>query len=260
MTHDGYQRHSGGKAVTRRGFFDRVVDGIYGTALATLLSQDLYGGLAPVTGAPEALPAGHRPVYNLEPRNPDFAPKSKAVIQLFMNGGPSHVDLFDPKQVLDKHDGESFFDKVFGDLQSPQAAGGLLRSPFKFSQCGKSGIWLSELMPHLADQVDNIALIRSMVTVHPNHEQALFAIHSGRTIPGRPSLGAWVVYGLGSQNRSLPAYVVLDDPLGLPINGIWNWQAGFLPPVYQGTRIRTYGSPIVDLHPDEEEPSEVARL
>ena len=248
-------RKPGRAGLSRRGFFDRVADGIYGTALATLLAQDLYGN-----GEALALPAGHRPIYGLEPRRPHFAPKAKAVIQLFMNGGPSHMDLFDPKPVLDQHDGQSFFDKVFGDLQSPQAAGGLLRSPFQFKQHGKSGTWVSELMPHLAEQVDQIALIRSMVTVHPNHEQALFAIHSGRTIPGRPTLGAWSVYGLGTENRSLPAYVVLDDPLGLPVNGIWNWQAGFLPPIYQGTRIRTYGSPIVDLHPDEEEPSEAVRL
>jgi hypothetical protein len=247
--------------ITRRGFFESVVDGLYGTALATLFSQDLYGALGPPAAEVEQeLPAGHRRVYDFKPRRPDFAPRAKAVIHLFMNGGPSHVDTFDPKPVLDKHNGESYFDKVAGDLQSPQAAGGLMRSPFTFKQYGQSGIWVSELMPHLAEQVDNIAVIRSMYTAHPNHEQALFVIHSGRTIPGRPSLGSWVVYGLGTENQNLPAYVVLDDPLGLPINGIWNWQAGFLPPVYQGTRIRTYGSPIVDLHPEEEESTEVARL
>lgn len=253
--------NAAGTRITRRAFFDRVVDGLYGTALATLLSRDLYGGLDPLAPeAPEGLPPGHRLVYDLKPRRPDFEPKAKAVIHLFMNGGPSHVDLFDPKPTLDKHHGESYFDKVVGDLQSPQQAGGLMRSPFTFKQYGHSGIWVSGLMPHLAQQVDNIAVIRSMVTVHPNHEQALFVIHSGRTINGRPSLGAWVVYGLGTENQNLPAYVVLDDPLGLPINGVWNWQAGFLPPVYQGTRIRTYGSPIVDLRPEEEEPSEVVRL
>src|ERR1044071_3185638 len=108
-------------------------------------------------------------------------------------------------------------------------------------------------MPHLADHVDDITLIRSMVTVHPNHEPALFAIHSGRTIPGRPSLGAWVIYGLGSENQNLPAYVVLDDPLGLPVNGVQNWQAGFLPPVYQGTRLRSVGSPILNLQPEHKQ-------
>jgi hypothetical protein len=98
-----------------------------------------------------------------------------------------------------------------------------------------------------------------MHTLHPNHEPALFVIHSGRTIPGRPALGSWVVYGLGSENQNLPAYVVLDDPLGLPINGVQNWQAGFLPPLYQGTRLRSTGSPILDLRPDVEEPSELVR-
>jgi hypothetical protein len=177
-----------------------------------------------------------------------------------MNGGPSQVDLFDPKPMLDKHHGESYFDKVAADLTGPEQAGAIMRSPFKFSQHGQSGIWVSDLMPHLAEQVDNIAVIRSMFTVHPNHEPALFVIHSGRTIPGRPSLGSWVIYGLGSENQSLPAYVVLDDPLGLPINGVWNWQAGFLPPIYQGTRLRSTGSPILNLHPEVDESPEFVQV
>ena len=111
-------------------------------------------------------------------------------------------------------------------------------------------------MPHLAEHVDDIALIRSMHTVHFNHEQALFMIHSGRPIPGRPSMGSWVVFGLGSENQNLPAYVVLDDPLGLPINANWNWQNGFLPPLYQGTRLRSVGSPILDLQPDFDKTAE----
>ncbi len=247
--------------MTRRGFFERVTDGIYGTALATVLSHDLYGGLGPLApDASEELPQGHRRLYDLKPRPPHFAPKAKAVIQLFMNGGPSHVDLFDPKPMLDKHHGEPYFDKVAADLTGPEQAGGLLRTPFTFKQYGKSGIWVSDLLPHLAQQVDNIAVIRSMYTVHPNHEPALFVIHTGRTIPGRPTTGAWVVYGLGTENQNLPAYVVLDDPLGLPINGVWNWQAGFLPPVYQGTRLRSTGSPILNLNAEVEEPTEMVRL
>jgi Protein of unknown function (DUF1501) len=236
---------------TRRDFFTRVADGICGVALTSLLSKDLYGAEA----APEV-----RRIYDLKPRAPHFAPKAKSVIQLFMNGGPSQMDLFDPKPVLDKHHGEPYFDKLAADLTGPEQAGGLMRSPFKFAQHGKGGIWVSDLMPHLTEIVDDICVIRSMHTMHPNHEPALFMIHSGRTIQGRPAMGSWVVYGLGSENQNLPAYVVLDDPLGLPINGVQNWQAGFLPPIYQGTRIRSTGSPILDLQPAKKEPSELVEV
>jgi hypothetical protein len=139
---------------------------------------------------------------------------------------------------------------VAADLTTPETAGGLMRSPFKFKQYGKSGAWVSDALPQFTEVVDEVALIRSMYTMHPNHEPALFAIHSGRIIPGRPSMGSWVVYGLGTENQSLPAYVVLDDPLGLPVNGLQNWQAGFLPPIYQGTRIRSTGSAILNLAPE----------
>ncbi len=251
--HFGLQRR-----LSRRNFFETFSDGICGTALATLLSRDLYG--ATLDSSSDGLPDGHRRMYDLKPRPPHFAPKAKAVIHLFMNGGPSQMDLFDPKPVLDKHNGEAYFDKVAADLTTPEQVGGLLRSPFKFAQYGKSGMWISELMPHLAEQSDKICVIRSMFTVHPNHEPALFAIHTGRILPGRPSMGSWVVFGLGSENQNLPAYVVLDDPLGLPVNGTQNWQAGFLPPVYQGTRIRSTGSPILNLRPEYQQPSELAAL
>ena len=249
------------KLVSRRGFFERFADGICGTALATLLARDLYG--APTVSPaedPNDLGGGHRRIYDLKPRAPHFPPKAKSVIHLFMNGGPSQVDLFDPKPMLEKHHGEAYFDKVAADLTGPEAAGGLMRSPFKFAQYGKAGTWVSELMPYLARQVDDIAVIRSMHTLHPNHEPAVFVIHSGRTISGRPSMGSWVLFGLGTENQNLPAYVVLDDPLGLPINGAQNWEAGFLPPIYQGTRIRSTGSPILNLRPEVEEPSEFLRL
>lgn len=238
------------KRISRRSFFDRVSDGLYGAALTTLLGRDLYG----------ASEMAQR-TYDLKPRPPHFAPKAKAVIQFFMNGGPSHLDLFDPKPLLDKRHGEPYLThKLAAELTGPEEVGALMRSPFKFAQHGQSGIWVSELMPHLAKVVDDIAIIRSMHTNHPNHEPALFMIHSGRTLPGRPSLGAWVVYGLGSENQNLPAYVVLDDPLGLPNNGTQGWQTGFLPPIYQGTRLRSVGQPILNLHPEVEESAEVVKL
>ena len=241
------------RVITRRSFFERAVDGLQGAALVSLLSRDLFG--AGTAGGEEP-----RRVYDLKPRAPHFPAKAKSVIQLFMNGAPSQVDLFDPKPMLDKHHGEPYFEKIANDVSSPKAAGGLMRSPFKFQQYGQSGTWVSELMPHFAKQVDNVAMIRSMNTIHPEHEPALFMVHSGRTMQGRPAIGSWVIYGLGTENQSLPAYVVLDDPLGLPINGVQSWQSGFLPPVYQGTRLRTNGSPILNLKPEVEKPSEVVRL
>ncbi len=245
--------HLGRKTVTRRSFFERAVDGLQGAALVSVLGRDLYG--AAVESA-----EGPRTVYDLKPRAPHFPPRAKSVIQLFMNGGPSQVDLFDPKPMLEKHHGEPYFDKIANDVESPKAAGGLMRSPFKFQQYGQSGMWVSELLPHFAKQVDNVTMIRSMYTIHQEHEPALFMAHSGRIMPGRPAIGAWVLYGLGTENQNLPAYVVLTDPLGLPINGVQSWQSGFLPPIYQGTRLRTNGPPILNLKPETEKPSEVVRL
>ena len=256
MAHEQCNHGSPGGAskVSRRAFFDRVSDGIYGAALASVLSRDLYGA-----SAEPATQDGHRASYELKPQVPHFAPKAKSIIHLFMNGGPSQMDLFDPKPMLDKHHGEPYFDKLAADLTTPEQSGGLMRSPFKFGQHGKSGMWVSDAMPHLTEVVDDIAMIRSMHTMHPNHEPALFMIQSGRIIPGRATMGSWVVYGLGTENQNLPAYVVLDDPLGLPINGPQNWQAGFLPPIYQGTRIRSTGSPILNLAPETQESSEIVQ-
>jgi hypothetical protein len=236
--------------LTRRSFFSRAADGLHGIALTYLLSRDMYAGAA----------EGRRRIHDLKPRAPHFPPRAKAVIQLFQNGGPSQVDLFDPKPELDKHHGESIFKKIAADISSPQSAGGLMRSPFTFKRHGKAGIWISDALPHLARHADDIAVIRSMFNNHPNHEPALFKIHTGRLLPGLPALGSWVVYGLGSVNQNLPAYVVLDDPLGLPVNGVQSWQAGYLPPIYQGTRLRAQGSPLLNLHPERERPAEVDRV
>jgi Protein of unknown function (DUF1501) len=172
-----------------------------------------------------------------------------------MNGGPSQVDLFDPKPMLSKLAGSAAPRDIVNQIEFANQVGGLLPSPFKFTPHGKSGIEVSELLPHLSECVDDIALIRSMYGEHFNHEPALYLMQSGRTLPGRPSLGSWVVYGLGSENQDLPTYVVLDDPKGLPINSIQNWQSGWLPPVYQGTRFRSEGPPPLNLKPREKLPS-----
>jgi hypothetical protein len=246
---------------SRRGFFRRVSDVMSTGALAYLMRGDLLGGselLAADSRAAAKL--RDRGVFDLKPRATQHAPKAQAVIQLFMNGGPSQMDLFDPKPMLTKHHGDSFFNRIAEDLTGPEDAGGLMGSPFRFQRHGEAGIWVSEVMPHLAGQVDEICVVRSMQTTHPNHEPALYKIHSGQLLQGQPAMGAWVTYGLGSENQNLPAYVVLDDPLGLPVNGIRSWQAGYLPPIYQGTRIRSTGSPILNLHPAYKEPAQVAGL
>jgi hypothetical protein len=229
--------------------------GIYGAALTYLMGRDLLGG----TGLLAAEGAGSIPL-DLRPRAPHFAPKATSVIHLFMNGGPSQMDLFDPKPMLDKHHGEAYFDKIAGEVEFIKDAGALMRSPFKFAQHGKCGAPVSEAMPHLAGMVDDLAFIRSMFTTNLTHEPAVYLIQSGKMGPGRPTLGSWVVYGLGSENQNLPAYVVLDDPLGLPVNGVENWQAGFLPPMFQGTRLRSSGSPILSLKSDVDRPAAVVEM
>jgi hypothetical protein len=238
--------------VSRRDFFSTVVDGIYGAALAYLLGGDLFS-VNPALAA--HLEEGSS--YNLEPKSPHFQPRAKAVIQLFMNGGPSQVDLFDPKPLLNKYAGKVPSRDLSTDVVTPTENTGILPSPYKFSKHGQSGLEVSELLPHTARCVDDIALIRSMYTETPNHEPALFMMQGGRTIMGRPSMGAWIAYGLGTENQNLPAYVVLDDPKGLPINGVQNWQSAWLPPLYQGTRFRSDGPPVLNLEPRPEWPEPV---
>lgn len=235
-------------SLTRRGFFHRMSSGLCGVALASLLTQELGAG----EGASS-------PYLDLKPRQPHFKPKAKSVIHLFMNGGPSQMDLFDPKPELDKRHGQTYVDKIAGEIEFIKDAGALMRSPYKFARHGQCGAWVSEVMPNLAKSVDDIAFIRSMYTTNLTHEPAVYLIQSGKMGPGRPTVGSWVVYGLGSENQNLPAYVVLDDPLGLPVNGVENWQAGFLPPIFQGTRFRSTGSPVLNLRSEANHPTEVVQ-
>ena len=163
--------------LSRRSFFNRIGDGLYGVALTSIIGQDLFGEsrlLASESEEPNTPEA--RRGYDLQPRHPHYAPKAKSVIQLFMNGGPSQMDLFDPKEELDRNHGKSYFHKIAGEVENPQSAGALMRSPFKFLQHGESGLWVSEVMPHLAQQVDQIAFIRSMFTTNLTHEPAIYKI------------------------------------------------------------------------------------
>lgn len=227
----------------RREFFSRIADGLHGTALMSLLGSDMY--------------AAAPPVFDLKAKAPHFAPKAKSVIHLFMNGGPSQVDLFDPKPTLKRLAGTAPSRELSFAISNGKDAGVLFPSPFEFKNRGKSGIEISSALPHLAECADDIAVIRSMYGEHANHEPALFLMHTGRTIATRPAIGAWVAYGLGTENQNLPAYVVLDDPKGLPINGISNWQSAWLPPTYQGTRFRTEGAPVLNLESRPEIPTQL---
>ena len=229
--------------LSRRGWLGTMGSGLAGIALGQLLAER--------AGADH--PA--RRAFDLEPRQPMFPARATRVIQLFMHGGPSQMDLLDPKPELEKYDGKGFPGVI--DVQQPEQAGGILKSPFGFTKHGESGIAVSDIMPHFASCVDDVTMIHSMFTEHINHEPALWMMHTGRTIPGRPSIGSWVTYGLGSENQDLPAYVVLDDPRGLPVDGIRNWSSGWLPPIYQGTRFRASGVPVWNLNPQRKISSEL---
>jgi hypothetical protein len=161
-----------------------------------------------------------------------FPAKAKHVIFLFLNGGPSQVDTFDPKPMLSKHHGQPM---PTPNLKTERKTGALLRSPFQFKKYGQSGIEISEIFPKLGEQIDDVCVIRSMYADRPNHEPSLFMMNCGHMMPGRPSLGAWLTYGLGTENQNLPGFVVLCP--GLPVVGPQLWASAFLPAGYQGTYI-----------------------
>lgn len=246
-------------SASRRDFFARTSDGLFGAALAGLLCSDYFGSasaLADDSGHADSL--ADASAFDLKPKRPHHPPRAKSVIQLFMNGGPSQMDLFDPKPVLDQMDGQPYPGNV--ETIGNQGAGDIgvmMGGRYPMARHGESGMWMAAALPHTAKLVDDICMIHSMWTDHPNHDNALYKIHSGRLFMGYPTLGAWTVYGLGSESEDLPAYVVLNDPLGPPKNGIRNWTAGFLPPLYQGTPLRPTGSPILNLQPQYDRPSPV---
>jgi hypothetical protein len=224
-------------SLTRRAFLTRNVGGVGSLALAHLLAAD----------APAA-----RAADPLAPKAPHHAPRARSVICLFQHGGPSQVDLFDPKPELTRRHGQAYPGSL--EVHFHAQVGKLLASPYHFHRCGRSGVELSELLPHTAGVIDEATLVRSMVSDSVDHEAALRFIHSGKTFAGRPAWGSWVLYGLGSMRQDLPAYVVLSDPGGLPVDGTANWSSGFLPAVYQGTPFRASGAPVADLTPPADLP------
>ena len=207
--------------MNRRDFFSRTSDGVMGAALAHLLCQDFFGGTSALAEEPDIGEPARR--YNLKPRPTHHEAKATSVIHLFMNGGPSQMDLFDPKPVLNRMDGKPFPGNVeeIGNDDTTDI-GVMMGGQYKFAQHGKSGMWMSDVLPHTAKMADDLCLINSMWTDHFNHDNALYKIQSGRLFMGYPTFGAWSVYGLGSENQNLPAYVVLNDPLGMPKNGTRN--------------------------------------
>jgi hypothetical protein len=222
--------------LSRRQLFTHAAAGLTGVALAALVGEDMARAATSAANASEPLPRTH------------FKPRARSVIQLFQHGGPSHMDLLDPKPELNRRHGQPM-PASFDDLVKLTPHGDLLGSPFKFAPAGQCGVEYSELLPHTASCADDIAVIRSMHTEHNNHEQALWHMHTGRIVSGRPTIGAWVNYALGSDNSNLPAYVVLRNDSSLPTDGSRNWSSGFLPPSYQGVHFRHTGTPVLYLQP-----------
>ena len=219
------RNHSG---LLRRAFLSQYAGSLGGLALAHLLQS------------------GDRAAQAQEISQKTIKGKAKSVICLFQHGGPSQMDLFDPKPELTKWNGKPYpggnlevhFDKQMGNV---------LGSPFGFQKHGQCGMELCELLPHTAKIVDDITMVRSMTTESVDHESALRLIHTGRFLAGMPVMGSWVVYALGTENANLPAYVVLGDPGGLPVDGERNWSSGWLPAVHQGTMFRSGKSPVLHL-------------
>ena len=227
------------REVTRRHFFRECGVGLGKMALAGLLHE---------SGAFSSASAATPAIDPLALKTTHFAPKAKRVIHLFMAGAPSQLELFDSKPALTKLEGQPLPPSVIGGQRyafiRPDAA--VLGPRFTFSRHGECGAELSEMLPHLAEVVDDICIIKSMHTDQFNHAPAQIFFNTGFSQPGRPSLGSWVVYGLGSESRDLPAFVVMSTGGGIS-GGSANWSSGFLPTIYNGVRLRNQGDPILDI-------------
>ena len=225
----------------RRRFLWRNTMGIGGLALGWLLNRE---GLLAKPLKPDLTAQSH----SMLPKRPHHEPRAKAMISLFMHGGPSHMDLTDPKPELTRLDGKEYSGDVHYSFAN-EASRTLLGSPWKFKKHGQCGMDFSELLPHTADIADDLCMIRSMHTGHNGHEVSIRYINAGiPAVLGRPSLGAWLTYALGSETDELPAYMVLSDPGGHPVDGVHNWTNGFLPSLYQGTVLRAKEPRIFNLN------------
>ena len=221
------------RSVTRREFLTKAGAGFGALALSAMLAED---------SAALATPIAQRQM-------PHFTPRANAVIWLFMEGGPSHIDLFDPKPALEKYAGQPLPESYGRPITAMGTAGNaLLPSKRIFKQHGQSGLWVSDWYPEIARHADDLAVIRSCWADGLNHVGSVCQMNTGSILAGRPSMGAWVQYGLGAVNRDLPAFAVLLDDKE-PVGGTKNWSSGFLPATYQGTPFRADGSPLLDLAP-----------
>src|SRR5215470_7984231 len=223
--------------LSRREFLWQAGGGLGGIALAYLLGEE------------NALAASQHPTPRTQRPTPHFSPRAKRVVQLFMSGAASQCDTFDYKPELIKRHGQKF--DPGGKVELFQSdAGPCMKSPWDWRQYGQCGKWVSDLVPHLAGCVDDMAFVHSMISKSNVHGPATFMQNTGFVLPGFPSMGAWISYGLGSMTEELPTFVVLPDPRGFAPNGAENWTAGFLPAAHQGTMIRVgKPNPIYDLFP-----------
>ena len=229
---------------TRREFLWQTGAGFTGVALASLLDDGFFASQAYAAD-------GSTPFENpLRPKPPHYAPKAKAVIFLYMYGGPSHMDTFDYKPAMVGMDNKTVQVKTFG-RGGHRNEGRIVEPRWKFKQYGECGKWVSDLFPHLGQQVDKIAFLHSMTAESPIHGSAMLKMNSGKLLSGSPCIGSWVNYGLGTFNQNLPGFVVMLDPRGGPISGAKNWSSGYMPATYQATVMRSRGVPILDLRRPE---------
>ncbi|MEC8778717.1 MAG: DUF1501 domain-containing protein, partial [Verrucomicrobiota bacterium] len=223
----------------RREFLKDIGGGFASLGLTGMLAQDGFF-------SSKAMAKGNGFVNPLAPKNSAFPGKAKSVIFLFMYGGPSQVDTFDYKPDLYPLDGRTIKVKTFG-RGGKRNESRVVGPKWKFRPYGQCGKYVSDLFPHIGSCVDDIAFLHSMKAESPIHGSAMLMMNAGNLLSGHPSLGSWVNYGLGSVNENLPGYVVMLDKTGGPISGAKNWSSGFMPASYQGTVLRSQGSPILDL-------------
>ncbi|MFN0055165.1 MAG: DUF1501 domain-containing protein, partial [Planctomycetales bacterium] len=234
--------------------FPEIDSGVRSSLQTALSRRDMlrlsglgFGSLALQTLLAEqrAAAAGVQ-ALDLRPRQAHFEPRARSVIMLMQNGGPSQMELFDPKPELDKHHGRQHSLKV-EMFQTGSEQNTLLKSVFAFRKYGACGMEMSEVIPHIGGVADDLCLVRSMHTEHNNHTEALIMINTGKIFQGKPALGAWISYALGTENQNLPAYIVLRDPAGYNTSGSLTWSSGWLPALYRGTEFSAQGAPILNL-------------
>ncbi len=239
-------------ARTRRQFLAQNAMGVGSMALAWLLQQE------ELLAKPSTIPQAQQ-TFDMLPKSTPIASQANAMISLFMHGGPAHMDLLDPKPELTKYSGTEFSDDVQFSFIN-RASKTLFGSPWRFQKHGECGTEVSELLPHFAKIVDDACVIRSMHTGYNGHEVSIRYWQGGiPAVLGRPTLGAWLTYALGSESQDLPAYMVLTDPGGHPVDGVNNWTNGWMPPLFQGTVLRAQEPRILNLQPPQHLKGELQR-